>query len=445
MDASHNLERQIFNSLHDLIAALATPSFYFEMLMIGVSLALAILVSALINQRCRLRLKNKPPVHFNAAFLDKLLALLAPILCILYLSIVKPFAERYGDGGFWINALVQLTFSYIMARLVLIFIKSRLVAYFIAIVIMVLAVLDVSGFLQATTSYLNSMNFSVGQFKLSMLNLVHGIIMLVIVFWGAGVLSTTLETHLRRTSSLSYNARELTVKFVKLLIYFMAIMITLSSMGVDLTAFAVFGGALGVGIGLGLQRITANFVSGITLLLEKSIQIGDLIQLGASADGILGWVRQLNIRYTLVECFDGREILVPNDELMSSRVVNWTHSNYRARIEIKLSIAYEADPRRAMALMLEAAREHPLCMKDPKPNCYMREFADSGLAFSLIFWVPDVRDGRLVPQSDVMISILDKFKAEGISIPYPQREMRIVHTNSADEDVFMPPESQTVK
>ena len=257
------------------------------------------------------------------------------------------------------------------------------------------------------------MGFDIGQFHISILNLFHGLFILVIVFWVAGVLSRTLESYLRRSSSLSYMARELSVKFFRIFVYFMAFMITLSAIGVDLTAFAVFGGALGVGVGLGLQKITANFVSGITLLMEKSIKIGDLIEIAGNA----GWVRQLNIRYALIETPEGKEILIPNEELISTRVINWSHTSNTARVDIKVTVPYDANPSKVRDLMLSAARAYPLCLKNPPPNCWLREFADNGLQFLLIFWIPDVHEGRYGPQSDVMMAILDKFSKEGIIIP----------------------------
>jgi small-conductance mechanosensitive channel len=169
---------------------------------------------------------------------------------------------------------------------------------------------------------------------------------------------------------------------------------------------------------LGLQKITANFVSGITLLMEKSIKIGDLIEVGGST----GWVRQLNIRYALIETADGREILIPNEELVSTRVTNWTHTSNTARIDIKVGVSYASDPLQVRELMLAAARAHPLCLKDPAPSCWLNEFGYNAMQFLLIFWIPDVRDGRMGPQSEVMIAILEKFRKAGIDIPCVQQE-----------------------
>ncbi len=208
------------------------------------------------------------------------------------------------------------------------------------------------------------------------------------------------------------SSRHLIVKFFKIFVYIAALALTLSAIGIDLTAFALFSGALGVGIGLGLQKMTSNFVSGVTMLVERSIKIGDLIEIG----GNTGWVRQLHMRYALLETSDGREIIIPNEELISTRVTNWTLSTPMVRIEIKVTIAFDSDAEKARDLMIAAAAEHPRCLKDPHPICVLKEFAGNGLTFALSFWISDVKEGRSGPQSDVMFTILKKFKQSDIVI-----------------------------
>jgi small-conductance mechanosensitive channel len=183
-------------------------------------------------------------------------------------------------------------------------------------------------------------------------------------------------------------------------------------MGIDLTALAIFGGAMGVGVGLGLQKITANFVSGVTLLMEKSIKIGDLIEVG----DVAGWVRALNIRYALIETFDGRDLLIPNEMLMSTQVTNWTYSNERARIDIELIITFDSDCRQAQALMLAAAHAHPRCIAEPHAACFLTKFSETGQHLLLLFWVADVKEGRYGPQSDVLLAIGESFTAHGIAL-----------------------------
>lgn len=410
----------------DFIAALSNADFYIQLFIIGISVVLAWLLALLIVRRVKYYLSEHPPKRVDAEFITTPLTLLAPVLALVCLDILKPISDRFAVDGDWTEAAIQLLFAYFLAKCVVLVVRSRPVANFIAFVIMLMGALHVSGFTGFIAAYLGSMSLEIGQFHISVLNLIHGLVILVIVFWIAGVLSNTLESYLRRSSSLSYFAREITVKFFRVFIYFLALIITLSSMGVDLTAFAVFGGALGVGIGLGLQKLTANFVSGITLLVEKSIEIGDLIEVGAST----GWVRQLNIRYALIETPDGREVMVPNEELVSTRVINWTHSSNAARVDIKVRVSYGADANKVREVMMRAAREHPLCLKSPAPSCWLREFGDNAMEFLLSFWIPDVHDGRMGPQSDVMVTVLEKFREEGIGIPCPASENKAENLGS---------------
>ncbi|NBX02981.1 MAG: hypothetical protein EBR02_02730 [Alphaproteobacteria bacterium] len=411
-DAAAPLVEQLATTQEGLSEAVTTVEFYIELGVIAASLFLALVVGKLLQRYVQNYLFIHPPQRIDAEFITKPLSLIGPILAMLYLSVAKPIVERYAHSSSWIDSITQLCFFYILAKAVVLVLRGRPIGYFIAAVIMIIALLDVTGFMKSTTVYLNSMAFEIGKFKISALNLIHGLVILVIVFWMAGLLSRTLESYLRRSSGLSYSARELIVKFFKIFIYFVALLITLSAIGVDLTAFAVFGGALGVGIGLGLQKITANFVSGITLLVEKSIKLGDLIEVG----GMTGWVRALNIRYALVETADGRELLIPNEQLISTQVTNWTHSNEEARVEIKITLDHKTDARRAIALMLECAKAHKRTIKKPEPTCWLREFNDSGLLFMLTFWIADVHDGRNGPQSDVMLVLLERFRAEGIEL-----------------------------
>lgn len=414
VDTSAPIVKKLFATKEEFHSALTNNYFYLELMLVVIAILLAILVSYAVRYRTKIYLQANPLQKIDKEFVTKPLSLLAPVLSVLFLNIVKPLAIEYSKNSDLTDAVIELCVFYIAAKSILLVVRSRLVAWFIAFVLMAIALLNVSGFMTITTTYLSSVSFEFAKYKISMLNLINGIIILVVVLWIAGLLSRTLESYLRRTSALSYNARELTVKFFKIFIYFVALMIGLSVMGVDLTAFAVFGGALGVGIGLGLQKVTANFVSGITLLLEKSIRIGDLIEIAGST----GHIREMNIRYVLVETSDGRELLIPNEELTSSRVTNWSHSNEQARVEITVKLDYATDARVAISHMLDCAKAHPRYIKNPAPTCWLREFGELGMEFKLTFWIADVHEGRNTPQSDVMLSIIDVFRRENIKFAY---------------------------
>ena len=197
-------------------------------------------------------------------------------------------------------------------------------------------------------------------------------------------------------------------------------------LGIDLKVLAIFSGAIGIGIGFGLQKITSNFISGLILLFEKSVKSDDLVEL---ASGAYGFVRHIGARYTLVATHEGKEIMVPNEDFITGRVTNCTFSNKKGRIEISIGISYESDIEKAMDLILESAKEYSGCLDDPGPSCFLREFADSAINCVLFFWVLDVREGILKHKSNIMRSIWRKFKEHDIVIPYPQRDIHVRNSN----------------
>ncbi len=264
------------------------------------------------------------------------------------------------------------------------------------------------------------LTFKVGAAEVSFYSILSGMFGIVFLLWTASLVSGIVEKSIGRMIWLEANNRALLTKALQVVLYFVLFMVTLDLLGIDLTAFAVFGGALGVGLGLGLQKVTANFISGIILLVEKSVKNGDLVDLGG---GISGIVRHTGTRYTLIDTGDGRDIMVPNDDFISNRVTNWTYSSKGVQIEIRVNIAYGADIDLAQKLMLAAASQHPCCSRFRPVNCYLQEFAGEGINFVLSFWIEDVIcDGRVKPRSEVMLAIVRAFRENGIEMVAPKRE-----------------------
>ncbi len=264
--------------------------------------------------------------------------------------------------------------------------------------------------------------FHLGEMRFSVYLILKALIILVFVFWLAGIVSEFAEKRLKKLRRIKSSNRSLIIKSVQILVYFAAITVALDTLGFDLTTLTIFGGALGIGLGFGLQKVASNFISGIILLFEKSIEDDDLIELD---DGIFGFVRHTGARYTLIETPDGREVMMPNEDFMTNRVTNWTYTNKQGRIEIHVGVSYGSDVELAIDLLLKAAREHPRTIKHPEPVCFMREFADSSINLLLQFWVADVTLGRYEPQSDVMRAIWRLFKENGVEIPFPQRDVHM--------------------
>ena len=284
-------------------------------------------------------------------------------------------------------------------------------------------------YLQPIKAFLdsNDLAFKIGETRFSIYLLIKAIIIIVMLFWLTGMFSEFGEKRIKTIKGIKTSNKALITKAFQTLVYFSAFMIALDILGIDLTAFAVVGSAIGIGIGFGLQKITSNFISGLILLFEKSVEEGDLIELD---DGTAGFVRYTGARYTLIETFENRELMIPNEDFITKRVTNWTFSNTLGRIDINIRVSYGSDLGKVEALILEAANEHPRCSSKPSAECYLVDFVDSSVNFTLYFWVEDIIEGRKRPRSDVLFSIWRKFHQNGIEMPFPQRDLHIKNPES---------------
>jgi small-conductance mechanosensitive channel len=238
--------------------------------------------------------------------------------------------------------------------------------------------------------------------------------------WLTNIASNFAESQINRASDLTPSIQVLLTKIIRIGLMVIAIAIALSAVGINLSALAVFSGAVGVGIGIGLQKIVANFVSGIILLADKSVKPGDLVTIGDNS----GRISAMKTRYISVAAGDGREFLIPNEDLVTQRVTNWTYTDKNTLVKIAFATNYDADPRLVVKLAIETASAAPRAIKGRQPNCILTEFAELGMKFSLTFWIADP-DGMDNVRSDVMLALWDAFKREGIRVPYPVREIRV--------------------
>jgi len=222
-------------------------------------------------------------------------------------------------------------------------------------------------------------------------------------------------------TSLTPNSRVVVSRLLKALLAVVAVLVALSLVGIDLTVLSVFGGALGVGLGLGLQRIASNYVSGFIILLDRSLTIGDMI----TVDKYYGAVSQINTRYTVIKSLDGTETIVPNEMLVSSPVINHSYTDRKVRVAVKVSVAYAADVDRALQVLVDAARSQPRVLAEPAPASFITGFGADGIDLEVGFWIRDPEEGTLAVRSDIARGLLQRFKDENIEIPFPQRDIRI--------------------
>lgn len=282
-------------------------------------------------------------------------------------------------------------------------------------------VLWVTGILPLLLAELDQITWKLGGTTISVRNLLEGAISAVVVLMVTLWLSSLLEQRLLRGAVENLSMRKMAANALRALLLFMGLLFALSAAGIDLTALGVLGGALGVGIGFGMQKIAANYISGFIILFDKSIEPGRLIRV----DRFRGTVAEIRTRYTVLHGMDGVDAIVPNEMLVNSVVESETFTNNLARAMVQVGVAYASDVERAMALMVEAARAQPRVLTDPAPMAFLVAFADSGITLELGFWINDPKTGTLALRSDINLAILRSFRGAGIDIPFPQREVTI--------------------
>lgn len=357
-------------------------------------------------------------------------SLFAPFLSLIGAAIALSVHKKLGLEIAILPFVFKLSLSWFAIQLVRLMSSSRSAWWVIACIVLPATILHLFGLWNVTIDALSAISFTVGKTEISLYLVLKAIAVIFALWWLSSSLVRATDNRLRRIKEMRDSNRILIVKLFQIVLYCFAFVFGMQLLGISLTALSVFSGALGVGIGFGLQKIASNFISGIILLFERSIELGSMIEL---PDGTVGFIRQTRARYSLLETTDGRDVLIPNEEFINQRVVSWTYSNKLARAEVTVSVSYESDLALARQLMLDIANNHPKRDASRQTVCVIHEFADSGVVIRLLFWVRDVTDGRMEPRSEVMIDILRAFKANNIAIPYPRREVVVTHVNDTGD------------
>ena len=284
------------------------------------------------------------------------------------------------------------------------------------------ATLSILGWTDEVQGWLDSVAFTMGETRYSLWLLVKAVVMMMVMLGGARLLTSASSASIKRNKDISPSMQVLAVKVLQVALFGAAFFIALKSVGVDLTGLAVLSGAIGVGLGFGLQKVVSNLVSGIIILLDKSIKPGDVISLGST----FGWIESLGARYVSVVTRDGKEYLIPNEDLITGQVVNWSHSNEFVRLDIHFGTSYHDDPHQVRKIAIEAAKSVDRVLSFKPPVCHIVGFGDSSVDYILRFWITDPTGGLTNIRGNVFLALWDAFKANGISIPFPQREVRLL-------------------
>jgi small-conductance mechanosensitive channel len=412
--------------LHDTArqfgAEITSPWFYLQFGLIlagaGIALATDAAVRARVDMTSFAMRWPLPMRHFARVLAES--ASTAAFAVVMVISRVILWHTTWPSRSYLLMVSAKLALAWLAIRLVTSAIHNAFIVRLVSLSAWVVAALSIIGQLDWAADTLDSFAIVIGGLRLTPLLLIKAGALLVVALWATNVASNFAESRITRATDLTPSVQVLLTKIIRIGLMAVAVVIALGAVGINLSALAVFTGAAGVGIGLGLQKIVANFVSGIILLADKSVKPGDLVTIGDNS----GRISAMKTRYISVAAGDGREFLIPNEDLVTQKVTNWTYTDKNTLVKIAFTTNYDADPRLVVKLATATAAAAPRAIKGKPPNCLLTEFAETGMKFSLTFWIADP-DGMDGVKSDVMLALWDAFKHEGIKVPYPVREIRV--------------------
>ncbi|HVY65494.1 MAG TPA: mechanosensitive ion channel domain-containing protein [Gammaproteobacteria bacterium] len=393
------------------------PDHTLQAVIVVVSLGAAMLIARSFR-RWLARRYAQPPAGRGA----QIVAFLAmPVVWLLLLWLALSISNALGRPRGLLDTVATLVAAWIGIHLASQVVKNPLWSKLITWTAWSIAALSIVGLLDPTIAALDSVGIQAGQLRISIYTVLRSTVALAVLLSVALYFTGLIEARIRTSRALSPTVQVLFTKSLRTVLVAFAVLIAVHSVGIDLTALAVVGGAIGLGAGFGLQKIVSNLIAGVILLIDRSVKPGDVI----AVSGTYGWVTALGGRYVSVVTRDGVEHLIPNETLISERVENWTHTHSRTRLKVDLRVHYRSDLKRVMAICEEAARENPRVLADPAPKCLLLEFGDSALKLQLRFWIADAQNGVQNVKSEVLLRIWELFRQQDIEVPYPQHDLHI--------------------
>lgn len=415
--------------INTMLATLQQTSFWWQIL----ALLLAMVISALINRRIQTVLQAHSEAGFATGIrhiaIRTLQRLLWPVVALLLIVPARAIMRSYLLPVNLLDIAIPILTALVAVRLAVYCLRKVFTSNVLlkssenvlTLFIWVLVILHLVGWLPTILTVMDSMAVSFGEFRISILSAINLLLIIAVAFVVALWLSELINRQVQRMPGVTPSFKVGVSKFSRFLLITLAFLLALNAVGINLSSLAIFGGALGVGLGFGLQQIASNFISGFILVLDRSIKPGDIITVGDK----FGWVQELKARYIVVRNREGVDTLIPNENLITSQVINWSYADPNVRVRVGVQISYDDDPAQAMALMLKCADASSRVLSDPPPAVRLIEFADSGISLELRVWVDDPINGFAQVRSDINLAIWKAFKEAGITIPYPQRDLHI--------------------
>ncbi len=405
-----------------------SPDFYLQIVSIAGAVGLGFFLAKF--------LRTKVPFFVNAPTEGKFFKLrnllydarhiLFRLSAVLLLGIAARVIMSSGSQDWLVRITQGLMVIWLIYAIIDHFVPSDLIKRLIRWIGIPIAVLSVLGLLDDASQFLDTLSLELGSIRLSLLTIARLAIFGTVLFWVGRLSNTEGKKVIRQQEHLDVGTREVFAKLFEIVLFSIIFILLLQIAGINLTALAVFGGALGVGLGFGLQQIAANFISGIIILLDRSLTIGDYIEL---EDGKTGFLTDLTMRSATLETPDGKDIVVPNEQFITTAFTNWTHKDPRQRYEVEFMVSYDTDLDHVIALLIPALEAHEQVLSDPEePDVEVREFAEYGILMGAEFWVDGIDEGENKFTSDIMLLIWRTLKQHNIKMPVAQRMVTVSGT-----------------
>ncbi|MCX2725142.1 mechanosensitive ion channel family protein [Roseibium salinum] len=402
-------------------ADLMTPWFLYQVGIVAVLFLIAVLldrkVEPVLEERAR-EIRGHPSLlRVIVALLRRVEWILFSLFLFITLTVMR--ATTWPSRSHLVSIVLSLSLAWLFVSVLSRVIRNRLVARTLGWLAWIYAALVILNIDDEAAMFLDSYALPLGQLRLSALTMLKAAVLLIATMWLAVVIGRFLDEQVQKSEELTPAIRVLIGKVVKITLVLIGGVVALSSVGIDLSALTVFSGAVGLGLGFGLQKVISNFISGIIILLDKSIKPGDTISL----EDTFGWIRELRARFVSVVTRDGREYLIPNEDFITHRVINWSFSDEMVRVDVDFGVSYDSDPHKVSKLAIAAAKTVGRVEADRSPVCWLTGFGDSSLNFVLRFWIHDPQQGLTNVRGRVLLALWDTFQEHGIRIPYPHREV----------------------
>ncbi|MFK8031125.1 MAG: mechanosensitive ion channel family protein [Gammaproteobacteria bacterium] len=407
-----------------------SPEFYFQLTAIAIAITISFLLAIVFSRLAIFKAPGKGSRFYTLRnSIHRLKDALFPLLVILTLAIAASIAESFDSQPWLIRIAEGLALVYLLYSFTNRYVSNgfiRAMGMWIGIPVAALAVF---GWLDEVTGFLDGISLSVGNIRLSLYALSRAFVFGALLFWLGRISNVAGKEAIRNQEKIDAGTREVFAKLFEIAVFVIIFLLLLQIMGISLTALAVFGGALGVGLGFGLQQIASNFISGIIILLDRSLNIGDHVEL---EDGRAGTLRELNMRFAVLEMYDGKDVVVPNESFITSSYTNWTHKDIQQRYSIEFQVAYSTNLDELFPDLKRLCVDHPQVLSgtewplEYQPDAEIAGFGDSGIDILIEYWMKGVDDGPNRVGADLLHAIYTLFREKDYEFPFPQREVRVL-------------------